>query len=149
MQKVLIANRGEIALRVARTCREMGLKTVAAYTQADTNSLHLDFVDDAVCVGQRSYLSVNDIVMAGRLSGCDAVHPGYGFLSENAAFCRAVSEAGMTFIGPTPDQLAALDDKARAREIFAAEGLASIPGVAFEDADQFERACLAPQVGLG
>ena len=101
MRRVLIANRGEIALRIARTCSEMGLETVAAYSQIDRHALHLDLVDEVICIGQRSYLSVNDLVMAGRVTGCDAVHPGYGFLSENAAFCRAVTSAGMPVVRKT------------------------------------------------
>ena len=100
MKRVLIANRGEIALRIHRACKLLELETVAAYTKADKELLHLDLVDDQICVGQHSYINTAQLISAAQISGCDAIHPGYGFLSEDAAFATSVSNAGLIFIGP-------------------------------------------------
>ena len=108
-KKVLIANRGEIALRVIRTCKEMGIKTVAVYSKADADSLHVRFADEAVCIGpaasSESYLSIPNIIAAAEITNADAIHPGYGFLSENAKFSRICAEHGIKFIGATGDQI--------------------------------------------
>ena len=124
--KILIANRGEIALRILRACQKLGKKTVAVYTPVDADLPHLDLADETVCIGH--YLSVNDIVMAGLTRHCDAVHPGYGLLSENAEFALSVEQAGMTFIGPTPEHIAQLGDKVRARKTFSNLGIPILPG---------------------
>lgn len=130
--KVLIANRGEIALRVIRTLKEMGIGSVAVYSEADRNSLHVRMADEAVCIGvapsSQSYLNIDALVTAAKLTGADAVHPGYGFLSENADFAKAVTEAGMTFIGPTPHSIEMLGVKSTAREIAIKAGVPITPG---------------------
>ncbi len=106
LRKILIANRGEIALRIARACRNLGIKTVGVYSTADSELMHLRFVDEAICIGpsasKDSYLNVNAILTAAELTGADAIHPGYGFLSENANFAEAIENAGLVFIGPRP-----------------------------------------------
>ena len=131
-KKVLIANRGEIALRVIRTLKEMGIKSVAIYSEADRNSLHVRMADEAVCIGAApsplSYLNMDAIVTAGKITGADAVHPGYGFLSENADFAKAVTKAGMTFIGPTAHSIEMLGVKSTAREIAVRAGVPITPG---------------------
>lgn len=131
-KKVLIANRGEIALRVIRTLKEMGIASVAIYSEADRSSLHVRMADEAVCIGaassSKSYLNIDAIVTAAKITGADAVHPGYGFLSENADFARAVTQAGMTFIGPTAEAIEMLGVKSKAREIALKGGVAVTPG---------------------
>lgn len=131
-KKVLIANRGEIALRVIRTLREMGIASVAVYSEADRNSLHVRMADEAVCIGaapsSMSYLNIDALVTAGKITGADAVHPGYGFLSENADFAAAVTKAGMFFIGPTAEAISLLGVKSTAREIAVKGGVPITPG---------------------
>ncbi len=130
--RILIANRGEIAVRIIRTCREMGLETVAVYSSTDKDSLHVRLADHAVCIGPppsaHSYLSVNNLLMAAKGAGCQAVHPGVGFLSENAPFARAVEDAGLIFIGPRPETIALLGDKVAARAAAQNRGLPVTPG---------------------
>ena len=127
--KILIANRGEIALRIIRTCREMGIKTVAVYSEADRHSLHVRFADEAVCIGpppgKESYLNIPRIISAADLTGAEAIHPGYGFLAENAEFSDVCDASGFTFIGPKPDMIEAMGDKARAKETMKAAGFQS------------------------
>jgi acetyl-CoA carboxylase, biotin carboxylase subunit len=150
-ESVLIANRGEIAMRIARTCKEMGIRTVAAYSTADRDSAIVGYADQAVHIGpaaaRRSYLSPAALLAAAERAGVDAVHPGYGFLSENADFAAACAAAGVTFIGPSPEVLATLGDKISARELMTAAGLPMLPGALSEvrDADQARR--LAAEIG--
>ena len=131
-KKVLIANRGEIALRVIRACREMGLASVAVYSTADADSLHVKFADQAVCIGpppsRQSYLNVPMIISAAEVTGADAVHPGYGFLSENPDFAEVCRKCGLTWIGPPPDAMRLMGDKIRARAAMAEAGVPTLPG---------------------
>ncbi len=131
-KKILIANRGEIALRVIRTCKEMGIKTVAVYSTADKDSLPVRFADEAVCIGppssKESYLNMANIIAAAEITNADAIHPGYGFLSENSKFSRICQEHGIKFIGPTPEMIDAMGDKASAKATMKAAGVPTIPG---------------------
>ena len=131
-KKILIANRGEIALRVIRTCREMGIKTVAVYSTADKDSLHVKFADEAVCIGKPastdSYLNIPHLMAAMEITNADAVHPGYGFLAENAKFAEICGEHGVKFIGPTPDQIRSMGDKITAKETMIKAGVPVVPG---------------------
>lgn len=131
-KKILIANRGEIALRVIRTCREMGIKTVAVYSIADKDSLHVRFADEAVCIGKAqssdSYLNIPHIMAAAEITNADAIHPGYGFLAENAAFAEICSKYNIKFIGPTPEMIRRMGDKMSAKETMIAAGVPCIPG---------------------
>lgn len=130
--KVLIANRGEIAVRIIRACMEMGIQTVAVYSIADKDSLHVKLADEAVCIGKAlpkdSYLNIENIISAAIGTGADAIHPGFGFLSENAKFARICNECGITFIGPTADMIELMGDKSRAREIMIKAGVPVVPG---------------------
>ena len=132
ISKVLIANRGEIALRVILACKEMGLKTVAVHSEADRDALHVRYADDDVCIGpaqsKQSYLSIPSIIAAAEITGADAIHPGYGFLAENAHFAEVAGECRMTFIGPTPNAIRLMGDKAKARETAKAAGVPILPG---------------------
>ncbi len=131
-KKVLIANRGEIALRVIRTCREMGIKTIAVYSTADKDSLHVKFADEAVCIGRPqssdSYLNIPHLMAAAEITNADAIHPGYGFLAENARFAEICGEHNIKFIGPTPDQIRSMGDKITAKETMIRAGVPVIPG---------------------
>ena len=131
-KKILIANRGEIAMRVIRTCKEMGIKTVAVYSTADKDSLPVRFADEAVCIGppvsSKSYLSIPNIIAAAEITNADAIHPGYGFLSENEKFSRVCQEHGIKFIGALPEQIASMGDKATAKATMIAAGVPCIPG---------------------
>ena len=131
-KKILIANRGEIALRVIRTAREMGIKTVAVYSTADRESLHVRFADEAVCIGpppsKESYLNMVRIIAAAEITNADAIHPGYGFLSENAKFSKLCQQHGIKFIGATPEQIEAMGDKATAKATMIAAGVPVVPG---------------------
>jgi len=131
-KKILIANRGEIALRIIRTCREMGIRTVAVYSTADKDSLHVKFADEAVCIGKPqssdSYLNMPRIIAAAEITNADAIHPGYGFLAENALFSEVCDQNGLKFIGPTPDQIKAMGDKITAKETMIKAGVPVIPG---------------------
>ncbi len=131
-KKILIANRGEIALRVIRTCKEMGIKTVAVYSKADADSLHVRFADEAVCVGPapsaESYLKIPNIIAAAEITNADAIHPGYGFLAENANFSKICAENGIKFIGASPKMIKNMGDKASAKETMKKAGVPTIPG---------------------
>ncbi len=131
-KKILIANRGEIALRVIRAARELGIETVAVYSEADRESLHVRFADDDVCIGpapsRESYLKIPRIIAAAEITGADAIHPGYGFLSENAEFAETCAKSNLTFIGPTPTQIRLMGDKATARRTMADVGVPVVPG---------------------
>jgi acetyl-CoA carboxylase biotin carboxylase subunit len=131
-KKILIANRGEIALRVIRTAREMGIKTVAVYSTADRDSLHVRFADEAVCIGRpqssESYLNIANIMAAAEITNADAIHPGYGFLAENAKFARICNEHGVKFIGPTPEMINSMGDKITAKETMIKAGVPVVPG---------------------
>jgi len=130
--KILIANRGEIALRVIRTCKEMGIKTVAVYSTADKDSIHLKFADEAVCIGPApstdSYLNMPNIMAAAEITNADAIHPGYGFLSENAKFSELCQENGVKFIGASPEMINAMGDKSNAKKTMRAAGVPCVPG---------------------
>jgi acetyl-CoA carboxylase biotin carboxylase subunit len=131
-KKVLIANRGEIALRVICACKELGIKTVAIYSEADRNSLHVRFADEAICIGppkvQESYLNIPAVISAAEIANVDAIHPGYGLLSENANFAEVVETCGMKFIGPTPDVMRLMGEKEKARAAVKAAGVPILPG---------------------
>lgn len=141
-KKILIANRGEIALRVIRACRELGIQTVAVYSEADRESLHVRFADDDVCIGpppaRDSYLKIPRIIAAAEIAGADAIHPGYGFLAENAEFAETCAASNIVFIGPTAEQIRVMGDKAAARNAMARVGVPIIPGTPgpVEDADE-------------
>ncbi len=132
-KKILIANRGEIALRVIRTCKEMGIKTVAVYSTADKDSLHVKFADEAVCIGKpassESYLNMAHIMAAAEITNADAIHPGYGFLAENAKFAKICGDHGIKFIGPTPEMINAMGDKITAKQTMINAGVPVVPGV--------------------
>ena len=131
-KKILIANRGEIALRIIRTCKEMGIKTVAVYSKADTASLHVRFADEAVCIGpapsSESYLKIANIISAAEITNADAIHPGYGFLAENSNFSKICSENNIKFIGASPEMIDGMGDKAAAKETMKKAGVPTIPG---------------------
>ncbi len=131
-KKILVANRGEIALRVIRTCKEMGVKTVAVYSTADAESLHVKFADEAVCIGpaasSESYLKISNIIAAAEITNADAIHPGYGFLSENARFSKICSEHDIKFIGASPEMIDRMGDKANAKATMKSAGVPCVPG---------------------
>ena len=126
-EKILIANRGEIAVRVIRACKELNIKTVAVYSEADSTSIHVQMADEAICLGKapanESYLKVERLISAAEITDVDAIHPGYGFLSENAGFARAVAQAGLTFVGPPAAVIELMGDKARAKDTAAKAGV--------------------------
>ncbi len=130
--KILIANRGEIALRIVYACKELGIKTVAVYSEADRNALHVRFADEAVCIGpphsSESYLNIPHVISAAEVTSADAIHPGYGFLAENANFAEVCETSGITFIGPSPEVIRLMGEKDRARREMTAAGLPVVPG---------------------
>ncbi|MGH7894449.1 MAG: biotin carboxylase N-terminal domain-containing protein, partial [Candidatus Binatia bacterium] len=148
MQRVLIANRGEIAVRIARGCRALGLSPIAVYSEADRGAPHVNVADAAVCIGpppaRESYLSTDALLAAARTSGADAVHPGYGFFSENAAFAEAVEHAGLVWVGPSPAAIAIMGDKLAARATAAKAGVPLVPGteIAVDDTTAAAEAAL-------
>lgn len=150
-KKILIANRGEIALRVIRTCREMGIKTVAVYSTADTKSLHVRFADEAVCIGPAassgSYLKIANIMAAAEITNADAIHPGYGFLSENADFAEICNDYGIKFIGPTADMINRMGNKINAKQTMIDAGVPVVPGSDGQIADVAEAKKIAKKIG--
>jgi acetyl-CoA carboxylase biotin carboxylase subunit len=151
-KKILIANRGEIALRIIRTCKELGIKTVAVYSEADRESLHVTFADEAVCIGppssKESYLKIPSIISAAHVTGADAIHPGYGFLAENAYFSEICAESGIKFIGPSPDMIKAMGDKAFAKDTMKKNGVPVIPGSEGIVATPEEGIAIAKEIGF-
>jgi acetyl-CoA carboxylase biotin carboxylase subunit len=151
-KKVLIANRGEIALRVIRACRELGIQTVAVHSTADAESLHVKFADEAICLGpppsKDSYLDMRRILSAADVTGCDAIHPGYGFLSENPAFAEMVERLGMKFIGPRPEMLRLMGNKVQARNFAEKAGLPLLPGARGVLQSAKEAEAIARQIGF-
>ncbi len=150
-KKILIANRGEIALRIIRTCKEMGIKTVAVYSAADRESLHVRFADEAVCIGpapsKDSYLNIPSLISAAEITNADAIHPGYGFLSENAKFSGICRDYGIKFIGATPEQINGMGDKASAKETMKKAGVPTIPGSEGLIQDVAEGTKIANEIG--
>jgi acetyl-CoA carboxylase, biotin carboxylase subunit len=150
--KVLIANRGEIALRIIRACKEMGIKTVAVYSTADSESLHVRLADESVCIGPppslQSYLNINAIISAAELTDAEAIHPGYGFLSENAAFAEICENCGITFIGPTSESMRIMGDKISARQAVIKEGVPILPGTKEGVKDVNEAISIAKKIGF-
>ena len=151
-KKVLIANRGEIALRVIRACREMGIQSVAVHSTADANAMAVRLADESVCIGpppsKESYLNIPAILSAAAVTGADAIHPGYGFLSENAQFARMVEEHGFTFIGPKPEHIEKMGDKVVAKQTVKALGLPVVPGSEGAIASADEGLKFAEEVGF-
>ncbi|MDP2401255.1 MAG: acetyl-CoA carboxylase biotin carboxylase subunit, partial [Actinomycetota bacterium] len=150
--KILIANRGEVALRVIRSCKEMGIESVAVYSEADRDSMHARMADHSVCIGPassaKSYLSMPNIISAALTSGAEAIHPGYGFLAENADFARAVADSGLVFIGPSPDAIERMGDKSRARATAMEAGVPCVPGSDGELDTAEEALVFAREVGF-
>lgn len=151
LKRILIANRGEIAVRIIRACREMGIESVAVYSQADESALHVQLADHAVCIGpakaQESYLNMQSILAAATGLGCDAIHPGFGFLSENAAFARLVEQCGLTFIGPSAEVIEQMGNKSAARHLMMAAGVPVVPGSDGSVADVNEAKRIASEIG--
>lgn len=151
IEKVLVANRGEIAVRIIRACKEMGVGTVAVYSTADKEALHVQLADEAVCIGsplpKNSYLNIENIISAAVLKGCDAVHPGFGFLSENAKFAEICEKCGLIFIGPTGNMIRLMGDKAKAREMMIEADIPVVPGSEGKIETIQEAMCLADSIG--
>jgi acetyl-CoA carboxylase biotin carboxylase subunit len=150
--KLLIANRGEIALRIIRACHELGITTVAVYSEADRESLHVRFSDEDICIGPApaasSYLDIPRIIAAAEITGAEAIHPGYGFLAENAEFSEICASSGLTFVGPTPEQIRAMGDKATARKTMMDVGVPTVPGTEGEVGDPDEALKAAREIGF-
>src|SRR6202163_4986203 len=150
-KKILIANRGEIALRIISACRELGIPSVAIYSEADRDALHVRYADEDVCVGPypsaSSYLNISAIVSAAEITGADAIHPGYGFLAENAHFAEVLDECKLAWIGPRPEGLRRMGDKAQARQAASAAGVPVLPGSREPLADADEARRMAAEVG--
>lgn len=152
MKKILVANRGEIALRIMRTARRMGIQTIAVYSEADRQSPHVQFADEAVCIGpppsNQSYLKGDVVIQVAKERGADAIHPGYGFLSENAKFAQAVEKNGLTFIGPTPHAIEVMGDKLAAKDAIKQYDIPFVPGVDYAIADVEEAKTVGKKIGF-
>ena len=150
-RKILIANRGEIALRIIRACREMGIRTVAVYSEADAESLHVRFADEAICIGppesSRSYLNVPAIIAAAEIADVDAIHPGYGFLAEHINFAEICESCGIKFIGPTPKVMAMMGNKLKASRLASKIGIPVVPGTRQVVRDEAEGLKAAQELG--
>ena len=151
-RKILIANRGEIALRIIRACKELGIKTVAICSDVDANSLHVRYADEHMCVGPAdaalSYRNIPDVLSAGEVTGADAIHPGYGFLAENAHFAEVCESIGITFIGPTSEHIALLGEKAKAKEKMEQLGVPVLPGSKGEIQSDQDAIAVARKIGF-
>ena len=151
-KKILIANRGEIALRVIRTCKEMGIKTVAVYSQADVDAMHVRMADESVCIGPaestKSYLSIPSIISACEITGSEAVHPGYGFLSENANFAEILADHGIKFIGPSVSHINTMGDKINAKAQMETFNVPCVPGSDGEVKDVDDAIITAKKIGF-
>ena len=151
LSKILIANRGEIALRVLRACKELGIATVAVHSTADADAMHVRLADESVCIGppasRESYLNIHQIVSACEITGADAVHPGYGFLSENAKFAEILEAHGITFIGPTAEHIQIMGDKITAKKTAEDLGIPVVPGSGGEVSDEHEAARISSEIG--
>ncbi|WP_342505135.1 acetyl-CoA carboxylase biotin carboxylase subunit [Sporosarcina sp. FSL K6-2383] len=152
MKKVLIANRGEIAVRIIRACKELGIKTVAVYSEADREALHVELADEAYCIGPKlskdSYLNFSNIISIAKLTGCEGIHPGYGFLAENASFAELCEEVNIEFIGPTADAISRMGTKDVARETMRHAGVPIVPGSTGIVADEHEALSIAQEIGF-
>jgi acetyl-CoA carboxylase, biotin carboxylase subunit len=152
-KKILIANRGEIAVRIIRACREMGIQTVAIHSDIDAQGLHVRLADQKVCVGPAdnalSYRNIPNILSAAEITDCEAIHPGYGFLAENAHFAEVCESVGVKFIGPSPESIALMGDKSKARETMIRHGIPVMPGSEGEVADEKEAAVIGAVEGCG
>ena len=152
IRKVLVANRGEIAVRIMRSCREMGIRTVAVYSEADRSSMHVRYVDQAFCIGPapsvESYLNIDKIIEAAKASNADAIHPGYGFLSENAEFSDRCDREGIIFIGPNSHAIRQMGDKITARKTMMAAGVPVVPGTIDKINDEDEALKIIEEIGL-
>src|SRR5919205_2300104 len=150
-KKILIANRGEIATRIIWACKELGIPTVAVYSEADRDSLHVRFADEAICIGPppsvKSYLNIPSIISAAEIANVDAIHPGYGFLAENAYFAEVCEACNITFIGPRPDTIKLMGDKAQARTAMKAAGMPITPGYDGIIEDEEEAVRIANEIG--
>ncbi len=150
--KILIANRGEIAIRIIRACKELGIKTVAVYSEADIDSLHVKLADESVCIGpassSQSYLNINAIISAAELADAEAIHPGYGFLAENADFAEICEKCGITFIGPSPESMRIMGDKISARQAVTSQGVPILPGTKESVASIEEAIGIAREIGF-
>ncbi len=150
-KKILIANRGEIAVRIIRACKELGIETVAVYSKADEDALHRELANEAVCIGDKnsldSYLNIENIISAACLTGCDAIHPGFGFLSENPQFARMVETCGLTFIGPNPDVMEKMGNKSEAIRLMKEAGVPIVPG-SYKAVDKEEGLAIAESIGF-
>jgi propionyl-CoA carboxylase alpha chain len=150
-KKILIANRGEIACRIVKTAKRLGIKTVAVYSDADRDALHVDLADEAVAIGPaqaaQSYLDIDKIIIAAKATGAEAIHPGYGFLSENAAFARALDKAGIVFIGPNVKAIEAMGDKIESKKLAAKAKVSTVPGHLGVIKDAKEAVKIADEIG--
>ncbi|MCX6284715.1 MAG: acetyl-CoA carboxylase biotin carboxylase subunit, partial [Bacteroidetes bacterium] len=152
IKKVLVANRGEIAVRVMRSCREMGIRSVAVFSDADRNAMHVRYADEAYNIGpapsRESYLNIEAIILAAKTSGADAIHPGYGFLSENAAFAARCQDEGIIFVGPDPYAITTMGDKIIARQTMIAAGVPVVPGTTEKINDEEKALEVVNEIGL-